>query len=197
MACQPTQHQSQAMPKERAKNAQEQLSPTPWAMRSPAQKEYTAVPMPERLPPNNPRPPAFRRTVTGSMRDTIRASRPRGKGRPGRAAKPSGLATGAPPTTFATRQQGAGQGRADQGPLSAEPADRAPLAWASPAPAAIGAMNRVIPPRTPAEQARAARPVGCGGYPRGARGKSRVIVVRSRSVWVVTTSASCRATQSP
>src|SRR5829696_5265525 len=100
--------------------------------------------MPERLPPNNPRPPAFRRTVTGSMRDTIRASRPRGKGRPGRAAKLSGLATGAPPTTFATRQQGAGQGRADQGPLSAEPADRAPLAWPSPAPAAIGAMNRVI-----------------------------------------------------
>ena len=54
MACQATQTQSQAMAKERPKNAQEWPSAAPLAARLPAQKEYTAVPMPERLPRTTP-----------------------------------------------------------------------------------------------------------------------------------------------
>ena len=70
MACQATQTQSQAMAKERPKNAQEWPSAAPLAARLPAQKEYTAVPMPSTS--RTPRHRLCGPTVTRSMRETIR-----------------------------------------------------------------------------------------------------------------------------
>jgi hypothetical protein len=70
MACQATQTQSQAMAKERPKNAQEWPSAAPLAARLPAQKEYTAVPMPStsRTPP----PPVMRAHGDAEHEGTIR-----------------------------------------------------------------------------------------------------------------------------
>jgi hypothetical protein len=70
MACQATQIQSQAMAKERPKNAQEWPSAAPLAARLPAQKEYTAVPMPSTS--RTPRHRLCGPTGTRSLRETIR-----------------------------------------------------------------------------------------------------------------------------
>ena len=79
MACQATQTQSQAMAKERPKNAQEWPSAAPLAARLPAQKEYTAVPMPS-TSRATPRHRLCGPTMTGGTGETIRVWRLARKG---------------------------------------------------------------------------------------------------------------------